>query len=99
MRKAFETDKILLKDLLSLQHVRGHPLGITLIPDNDVCKSCGGILQLRTDRPFLSHHIAIQKIWAQYQQLLTENIVRVVTRVVPSHNTMVFTLLISMVNS
>lgn len=49
--KAFKTDKILMKDLLSLQQGRGHPLGITLISENDVCKSCGGVLQLRSDRP------------------------------------------------
>lgn len=49
--KVFDTDRVLLEDLLKLEHRRGHPLGIILIPANSICKDCGGSLQLRNDRP------------------------------------------------
>lgn len=41
-KKAFDTDSMLLADLVSQKGVQGHPLGIILISENSVCKSCGG---------------------------------------------------------
>lgn len=49
--KAFDTDSMLLTQLVGQNGVQGHPLGIVLISDNSVCKSCGGKLHVRADRP------------------------------------------------
>ena len=40
-----------IEDLLKLEHVEGHPLGIILISANSNCKACGGNLKLCSDRP------------------------------------------------
>ena len=49
--KAFDTDSMLLADLVSQKGIQGYPLGIILISENSVCKSCGGKLHVRADRP------------------------------------------------
>lgn len=49
--RAFDTDKTLLEDLFQLKREGGNLLGIVLMPENSVCKACGGNLKLRSDRP------------------------------------------------
>ena len=49
--KAFPTDKELLKELCSTEGYDGQLLGIVLISSNCTCRSCGGKLLIRADRP------------------------------------------------
>ena len=49
--KAFDTDKELLAELYMQEGFQGHPLGVVLVPTNSTCKSCGGNLKIRADRP------------------------------------------------
>ena len=50
-KKAFDTDNQLLAELVERKDAQGHPLGIVLISENSLCKSCGGKLHVRADRP------------------------------------------------
>lgn len=49
--KAFQTDKELLRELCSTEGYHRQPLGIVLISSNSTCRSCGGTLLVRADRP------------------------------------------------
>ena len=49
--KAFRTGKELLRELCSTEGYHGQPLGIVLISSNSTCRSCGGTLLVRADRP------------------------------------------------
>ena len=50
-KRAFDTDSELLTELVGRKGGQEHPLGIVLISDNSHCKSCGGKLHVRADRP------------------------------------------------
>lgn len=49
--KAFATDTFLMKELHTMKGPKGQPLGVVLISPNSVCKTCGGELLTRVDRP------------------------------------------------
>lgn len=49
--KAFGTDKELFSEFFDHKDNQGQRLGIVLISNNTICKSCGGKLRVRRDRP------------------------------------------------
>jgi Zn finger protein HypA/HybF involved in hydrogenase expression len=49
--KAFATDKVLIEELCSMSCGEKAPLGVVLVPPQTTCRSCGGKLLLRSDRP------------------------------------------------
>jgi hypothetical protein len=50
--QAFSQDSMLIKELMSTEHAATkQPLGVVLVSTKEKCRSCGGRLQLRADRP------------------------------------------------
>ena len=50
-QKAFSTDTELMGELCSHKSIQSMSLGVILISSNSTCKSCGGKMLVRSDRP------------------------------------------------